>query len=136
VKWVEKYLSIPFRDGGRSKRGVDCWGLVRLVYSQELKIELAEHADIPAKNLIAVARAISTEKDGEEWFPVAREDLKEFDIVVMTQYGGKTAAHVGIYVSPGKVLHSETGCNTVLIDTTHVTVRERIKWLRRHKTQS
>ena len=34
--WTQKYVGIPYRDLGRDMTGCDCWGLLRLVYGQEL----------------------------------------------------------------------------------------------------
>lgn len=36
----EKYLSIPYRAGGRDWSGCDCYGLVRLILKEEKGIEL------------------------------------------------------------------------------------------------
>lgn len=37
---IEKYLSIPYKDGGRDLSGCDCYGLVRLILMNERGIEL------------------------------------------------------------------------------------------------
>ena len=38
--WWNRYVGIPFAPGGNGVSGCDCWGLVRLVYRREFRIEL------------------------------------------------------------------------------------------------
>lgn len=33
--WVKKYVGIPFVSGGRTAKGADCYGLVRLILNNE-----------------------------------------------------------------------------------------------------
>lgn len=39
---MEKFIGIPFVSKGRSFRGCDCYGLVKLYYKEVLNIELSE----------------------------------------------------------------------------------------------
>lgn len=38
--WWQKYIGIPFLDRGRTWQGVDCGGLLYLIYKTELNIDL------------------------------------------------------------------------------------------------
>lgn len=131
MNWASKYVGLEFEDGGRGPEFVDCWGLICLIYRNELGIELPLYSEISPRNLIAVAREMN--KPIEFWQSIEREELQEFDIIGMTQYGSSIIAHVGILTPSGKVLHSERGCNTVAIGLDHVAVRERIRCFRRHR---
>lgn len=133
MKWFDKYVGMPFADGGRTNTGVDCWGLVRLIYSTELQIDLPSYADISAHNLIEVARNITRGKDGEEWIDVIPTGVAEFDVCVMKHYGRNRVGHVGIMLDKSTLLHVEQGCETVKVPVSHFTIRERIACYRRHK---
>lgn len=136
MNWASKYVGLEFQDGGRGPEFVDCWGLVCVVYRNELQIELPSYAEISTRDLINVSRAMKHDDTPEIWQAVDRTDLREFDLVAMTQYGGRSIAHVGIMTPGGKVLHSEAGCNTVSVPLDHISIRERLKCFRRHKKAS
>jgi cell wall-associated NlpC family hydrolase len=46
---IERYRNIPYKDHGRTFAGVDCWGLLYLVYKNEFGLQLpswsAEYVD-------------------------------------------------------------------------------------------
>lgn len=133
MDWVNRYIGLRFVDGGRARAGVDCWGLVRLVYASELAIELPEYGEISAHDLIAVARNIDAGKDGETWQPVEITDLREFDICVMKYLGLKRIGHVGVITKQQRVLHIEDGIDAMQVPLNHVTIKGRIACFRRHK---
>jgi len=135
IGWESKYTIAPFKDHGRDLSGLDCWGLVRLVYLQELNIALPEFAEISPSDLRRVAYMIDGAKDSEEWSSVDRPNLKPFDVVVMSQYGGIRNAHVGLITNAGKLMHIEKGSNVLVLPLDHFTIRERVKCFRRHKSR-
>lgn len=133
MTWESKYTLIPFKDHGRTFSGVDCWGLVRLVYQTELGIVLPDHAEISPSDLRRIARMIDADKDAEIWQSVDAAEIQAFDVVVMSQYGGNRNAHVGLITTKKKLIHAEIGCGVVVVSLDHLTVKERIKCYRRHK---
>lgn len=130
MNWSE-YVGIPFVDGGRDASGLDCWGLVRLIYAQEVGAILPSYGEISAANLTAVARQITGGADTDEWFePDVPEPL---DVAVMRLNGSRWAGHVGIVTAPGRIIHIERATHSVIVPTSHWTVRERIVGYRRLK---
>lgn len=133
TNWAAKYIGLPFVDGGRSFKGADCWGLVRLIYAEELKIDLPSYGEIAAANLIGVVREITAGKDGEEWAEVSAKQIQPFDVCVMRFNGKRRVGHVGIVVNTKTIIHVEAGINAAIVPLSHMSIRERIECFRRHK---
>lgn len=134
VSWASDYVGLPFVDGGRDRAGVDCWGLVRLVYAERLELLLPDFAEVRALDLRAVARAIVGSIDGNAWVPVIRGAEQEFDVVVMRGHAGGIGipAHVGVVAPFGTVLHVEKGIDAVAPRLNSHTVKDRIVGVYRH----
>ncbi|HRQ13091.1 MAG TPA: NlpC/P60 family protein [Promineifilum sp.] len=131
MSWVCRYIGLPYRDHGRTRSGVDCWGLVRLIYKNELGIDLPSYAEISAEDLMRAARAIDAGKDGELWRGVPASDIVPFDVAVMRHYGRRTVGHVGIVTPERRILHVEISTDSVVVPMDHYTVRERLACFRR-----
>ncbi len=110
TNWHEKYLGVPFVDGGRSFAGCDCAGLVILIYKKELDV------DINDSTLSYSAggyhnRASRAALDGliseslAKWRSVEIKNIQPFDVVRYSIGGAR--CHCGVYVGQGLVLHVE-----------------------------
>jgi cell wall-associated NlpC family hydrolase len=129
--WVEKYVGIPFLDGGRDRRGLDCWGLVRLVYETECGILLPPYGEISAAELNEVAHKVANESNKEPWVPTTDHQL--FDVAVMHR---RTAPiHVGLVaaLNPVRLLHIERATQSVFVPITHKSVSFRATKYFRHR---
>ena len=105
-----KYIGIPFKDKGRDETGLDCWGLVRMIYKDKKNIELesraSDYTDVMDKN--TVSQTIKTES--EKWIKV--ENPQPFDVVVFRILGAPM--HVGLVTDANNMIHCESGSNSVI----------------------
>jgi cell wall-associated NlpC family hydrolase len=96
--WVNDYVSppIPWLDKGRDRAGCDCWGYVRLIYAEQLGIDLPSFSEryVTALDRNAVADSMDEEIEAH-WRPVEGEPRKVFDVVLLDTPEGK---HVGVYL--------------------------------------
>lgn len=104
--WCAPYIGVPFVSHGRDRRGVDCWGLVALVYRDVFGIALPDPAAAPAggyadaRDRDAVARLVGAMAPA--WRPVAAPAIG--DVVLFYRRG--VPAHIGVHVAPGRMLHA------------------------------
>jgi len=113
--WTSLYVGVPWRDRGRDRDGLDCWGLVRLVYGERFGIALPDLGGSygASEDAPSVSRVL-----GEEAAPAGswtrREGSPEEvgDVGVFRIRG--LPAHVGIAVSDRKILHVVRGANSVV----------------------
>lgn len=130
VKWETRYVGIPFLDGGRDDKGLDCWGLVRAVYHDCLGVDLPTYGEINASDLLRVRRQIAEGSVSETWREVV--EPREFDVAVMRLPSGKGFGHVGVMLDARRVLHVERASATVIERIDTVIIRNRIMGFWRH----
>lgn len=128
MNWWGKYIGIQFVNGGRDGAGLDCWGLIRLVYAEQLGIDLPHYGEVSARDLIRIAR--SMDADRERWEVASAP--RPFDLVAMRFYGRGWVGHVGLIVDDRHMIHTEKATAVVCIPLTHFTVRDRIASIRRY----
>jgi cell wall-associated NlpC family hydrolase len=96
------YLPIPFVPHGRSKEGVDCWGLVCLIYADHFGIQLPSYSEVDWKDGEAVARSVK-EQQQAEWAEVDAKDRREFDVILLRIKG--LPWHVGVVLNQRQFIH-------------------------------
>jgi len=111
--WVGHYTGIPFVERGRDRRGVDCWGLLRLVYAERFGIHLPSHHDgyRGTQDRPGVAAIVGAELDGgANWRPVlGHPDAGD---AILFRVGAGELWHVGLTVAHGRMLHSRAGADS------------------------
>lgn len=109
--WQNKYIGIPFEEKGRSAQGLDCWGLVALIYKQERGIILPDYLDVyeTTNDREILAKTIREERESK-W--IDPKEPKEFDVIILNMRG--VPMHCGIVIRPGLMIHSSKDINTVI----------------------
>ena len=135
--WTDKYIGIPFVEGGRDFNGCDCAGLVLLALKMELGLEAldfreyekAHFAGMEGYKYLGKVMAEVIEKD---WRVV--DEPRPFDLVRF--YYGKEPSHVGIWAGYRNMfLHvEEVGLFTRLTNLHDLSWGPRFFEFRRHKS--
>jgi len=109
---LQHLLGIPFAPGGRDRRGVDCWGLVRLGLRELHGIEVPEVGPYDITRRETCARLAEEQSENGLWqsVPLGRERAGD---VVLCELGGMPL-HVGLVVAPGVMLHVTRGGHSTL----------------------
>lgn len=98
------YLGIPYVPHGHTHAGVDCWGLVRLVYAERYGIELPTPERYDPLDGAAVAGLVAGPMR-DEWR--LTEAPQVGDVVLLRVMG--YPSHIGLLCAPGAMLHAREG---------------------------
>lgn len=124
---TRKYLSIPYKWNGDTEAGCDCYGLISLIYRNELGISLKQF------------KIYDTYKDMEETVFVDHandefvrvDSLEPYDVILLYN-GKKYPNHVGLYIGAGKMIHITHRTKMPVVERVEAW-REKIHSLYRHR---
>jgi len=104
---VEKYIGIPYEVNGRDMQSVDCWGLVHLIYKNELGINLPSFAE---EGIDATRTEELIAKYKEGWEP--SENINAGDVVIFRIFG--IESHIGLAIDSERFIHARLGYNSAI----------------------
>lgn len=108
--WAERYVGIPFVERGRSREGLDCWGLALLVLAEQFRLQnLPDFLDRYAGTRDKALPSVFAE-GLRQWQPVLAP--APGDIVVL-KIGGKPW-HVGVVIARNLMLTIDRGTASVI----------------------
>jgi cell wall-associated NlpC family hydrolase len=126
------YVGIPFLDRGRDRAGVDCWGLLRLVFGELAGVELPSYSEDYRTTADDAANADLIAGRAAPWSEVDEQFVRPLDGVLMTRAG--IECHVGLVVRRGLVLHVGLGLTFSRIERYHaMRLRRRTSRFLRHE---
>lgn len=140
MRWLDKYIGIPFKQEGFGFDGCNCWGLVRLVYENECGIVLPTYFDCYSDDALCSQMIVKGTMD-PAWIRIEEKDRKPFDFVHMTSYPVikgrrvKTNGHCGIMITNKRLLHvwDENPPVSVHVPADFPRIRTRILGYYRHE---
>jgi cell wall-associated NlpC family hydrolase len=102
---LSPYVGLPWRSKGRARDGLDCWGLVQLVYKEKLGIKLPSYTDeyMCATDGEAIQAIVNNAK--AQWREVPAAGEGAYDLALIRVMGHER--HIGLVVRAGMLLHIE-----------------------------
>ena len=89
--FVYDWIGTPYHFGGSSKKGIDCSGFTKQLYSQVFNMDL-EHSSRDIFSMVT---------------PVRKEDLQEGDLVFFKIHS-RRISHIGIYLGNNRFAHASS----------------------------
>ncbi|MHB8109752.1 MAG: NlpC/P60 family protein [Syntrophorhabdaceae bacterium] len=130
MSWVDKYIGIPFKCDGRDRTGADCWGLLTVIYKEQLNIDLPSWSGVFKDQSIGclkqVARAMAVER--ERWVKVDKPE--PFDVILLRT--GAYVWHVGCVIDSTRMIHVMSGINSVIESFTGLQWKNRVQEFRHY----
>ena len=110
--WAKKYVGIPFVTSGRDMSGCDCYGLVRLILTNEYEFDLPMLlGDYTNALNIAETKMLFMRN-----VPILCGEKicgPEEKAVALMRFGGRLC-HVGLYAGDGCIIHSRHNVGAVI----------------------
>ena len=126
LKEASSFVGIPYQAHGRSRNGVDCYGLAMLFYLHCTGEELPDceyNVSNSAEQSLVIQRASFREQFKKAEIPAP------LDLVLMEYYG--SPSHIGIYVGNSYVLHASQKSAVILSNLTDTvgfrTMKDRVE---------
>ncbi|MBE1208102.1 C40 family peptidase [Aminobacter carboxidus] len=121
---LDDFVGLPWLDRGRDRSGVDCWGLLAMVYAERFGIVLPSFRDdyMTAADGAAVAELIEGRR--ECWTEIPDGDEVPGDALLMS-IGGRPR-HIGVIIGGSRVLHIERGAGSIIENYRSFRLRRRV----------
>lgn len=105
-----QFIGIPFRAGGRDFSGVDCYGLIVLVYKTE-GVKLWDTSDYNLENHTHASDNLMLSNYSRNWIKIDKDEVEELDILLfnMDLDLPDIPTHVALYVGDNEVIHCMSG---------------------------
>jgi cell wall-associated NlpC family hydrolase len=131
MPWTNKYIGIPFKPDSRDHAACDCWGLVCLVYQEQLGIILPDFRGVFTEQNLVTLRRVAKEMKAykEKWRKI--DSPREYDVIMLRT--GAYTWHVGLVVDNRRMLHVMSGINSVVEEYAGMIWKHRIEEFRHYE---
>ena len=111
-EWVGQYIGLPYAEGGRTREGIDCWGLIVLVLREQFNVVVPSYDHMKySGHECAKELGEFFNKEKVSWTELEVDEAKTGDGLLIRMIGHPI--HAAIVVAPDIMLHIEEGINSV-----------------------
>lgn len=110
--WAGYYIGLPFEEHGRTISGLDCWGLVRLVFGEQYNICLPSYAQAYDSTNNEKELGPLIRKESSKWRRIKKGQEQLGDVIVMRIRG--EPMHVGLVLGDHTMLHVQRNINSCI----------------------
>lgn len=128
---LNKYIGIEFEDLGRTEKGLDCWGLLCLIYEEHFNINLPPYVSDYSTSDKPKEVTLTIDKGRPDWSEVTIASGKPGDLLLFALASIPT--HVGMYIGNNKFIHIIKGSNCTIEKINAPLWRRRFNGIFRHK---
>lgn len=121
---TDKYIGIPYVDGGRDFSGADCLGVIRLFYKTEYGIDIQDVA-ISCVEHEAIDRRIEEER--ASWRSVKLPTTPCVVVLKLDRHHMDWCTHLGVHIGDGWMLHTAKGKDCLRIRIDHPFYKNRVE---------
>jgi len=109
-----RFVGIPFKNRGRDFSGVDCYGLVCLVYKEILGIDLPSFEELAyEKRWFLRGKNIIVDNVYEGWYEIL-PPYKIFDGILFYLRSKNIVNHIGLYIGRNRILHISFDSSSII----------------------
>lgn len=106
--WITGYLQLPFQEHGRTRAGLDCYGLVRLILAEQQGIALPSYAeDYATTTDVEAIAALVRGEVASAWRAVPVSEARLCDVAILRMAG--QPMHVGLVLDQPYFVHTMRG---------------------------
>jgi cell wall-associated NlpC family hydrolase len=130
--WAADYVGLPWAPGGRTRAGLDCWGLYATIRAERFSGPPPPYAGpawAPGADADAIADAVEAYARSHRQIRMA--EAAPGDAVLIRL--GRWPIHVGTVVAPGLMLHIERKCESCVERLSHPLWTRRVVGFYRHE---
>jgi cell wall-associated NlpC family hydrolase len=111
--WVNQYVGLPFAELGRDRAGVDCWGLVRLIYQEQFGVTLPSYTEAYRTTLDADEIGALVQGEARAWWAAVPLTAARVGDVLVLRVRNQPM-HCGLVLTPPAFLHIVRGINAAV----------------------
>lgn len=129
LDYLYNLIGVPYKDDGRTLDGLDCYGLLYLVYKSVYKVEVPSLTGVYTGIVDKSDLSVMVESKHTIWSIVDKPQLGD---VLLFRVGRKR--HVGLWLGNGKMVHSVNNSSVCIEKYDNFYWKEKLIGIYRHNS--